>query len=220
MGGSVPDRCLPAGPTGHTRPAFDSRKLYGREREIRDLARGPSIASSPAAGRSWCWSPAIRIGKSAVVMNCTSAGALAWPFRLRQVRSVQARHPYATLAQAFQSLIRSLLGKSDAELAGLGATPLREALGAERAAHDRVVPELKLLIGEQPRSRSFRRSSPRSSPTGVPAVSRRLARREHPLALFLDDLQWLDAATLDMLADLLTQATCGSCWCRPTGTTK
>ena len=31
------------------------------------------------------------------------------------------------------------------------------------------------------------------------------ARSEHPLALFLDDLQWLDAATLDFLQDLLTQ---------------
>ena len=31
------------------------------------------------------------------------------------------------------------------------------------------------------------------------------ARPEHPLALFLDDLQWLDAATLDLLEDLITQ---------------
>ena len=32
---------------------------------------------------------------------------------------------------------------------------------------------------------------------------------EHPLALFLDDLQWLDAATLDLLEDILTQPDIG-----------
>ena len=31
------------------------------------------------------------------------------------------------------------------------------------------------------------------------------ARPEHPLALFLDDLQWLDAATLDLIADVLSE---------------
>ncbi len=32
------------------------------------------------------------------------------------------------------------------------------------------------------------------------------ARKEHPLALFLDDLQWLDAATLDLLEHLVTHS--------------
>jgi predicted ATPase len=69
-----------------------------------------------------------------------------------------------------------------------------------------LVPELKLIIGEQdpvpelPAPEARRRFQ---------LLLRRFigvfAHSEHPLALFLDDLQWLDAATLDLLEDLLTQ---------------
>jgi predicted ATPase len=68
-----------------------------------------------------------------------------------------------------------------------------------------LVPELKLIIGEQP-------PVPELPPQDAQRqlVFRRFigvfARPEHPLALFLDDLQWLDAATLDLVEDLLTQS--------------
>ena len=69
-----------------------------------------------------------------------------------------------------------------------------------------LVPELKLIIGEQPPVPSCRRQDAQRR---FQLVFRRFigvfARPEHPLALFLDDLQWLDAATLDLLEDLLTQ---------------
>ena len=102
--------------------------------------------------------------------------------------------PYATLAQAFQSLIRPLLSKSDAELAA-GATRLREALGPNGQLMVDLVPELELIIGEQPPVPEL---PPQDAQRRFQLVFRRFigvfARPEHPLALFLDDLQWLDAA--------------------------
>ena len=69
-----------------------------------------------------------------------------------------------------------------------------------------LVPELKLIIGEQPPVPDL---PPQDAQRRFQLVFRRFigvfARPEHPLALFLDDLQWLDAATLDLLEDMLTQ---------------
>ena len=113
--------------------------------------------------------------------------------------------PYATLAQAFQGLIRPLLGKSDAELAPW-RDALREALGANGQLIVTLIPELALLIGPQPPVPEL---PPQDAQRRFQLVFRRLlgvfARPEHPLALFLDDLQWLDAATLDLLEHLATQ---------------
>jgi predicted ATPase len=113
--------------------------------------------------------------------------------------------PHATLAQAFQSLVRPLLSKSEAEL-HTWRDAFRQALGPNGLLIVDLVPELKLIIGEQPPVPVL---PPQDAQRRFQLVFRRFlsafARPEHPLALFLDDLQWLDAATLDVLEDLLTQ---------------
>ena len=113
--------------------------------------------------------------------------------------------PYAPLAQAFQGLIRPLLGKSDAELAPWRDL-LREALGLNGQLMVDLVPELRLIIGDQPPVFEL---PPQDAQRRFQSVFRRFvgvfARPEHPLVLFLDDLQWLDAATLDLLEHLATQ---------------
>ena len=113
--------------------------------------------------------------------------------------------PYATLAQAYQSLVRSVLAKSEAELSNW-RDALREALGPNGRLMADLVPELKLIIGEQPAIPDL---PPQDAKARFQLVLRRFvgvfAQQEHPLALFLDDLQWLDVATLDFMQDLLTQ---------------
>ena len=114
--------------------------------------------------------------------------------------------PYSTVAQAFQGLVRPLLAKSDAEL-GSWRGALGEALGPNGQLMVDLVPELKLIVGEQPPVPDL---PPQDAQRRFQLVFRRFlavfARPEHPLALFLDDLQWLDPATLDLLEDLLTHS--------------
>ena len=114
--------------------------------------------------------------------------------------------PYSTLAQAFQGLVRPLLAKSDAELQAWRGAFL-EALEPNARLMTDLIPELKLIIGEQP---PIPELEPRHAQSRFQLVFRRFigvfARPEHPLALFIDDLQWLDAATLDLLEDLLTRS--------------
>src|SRR6202007_1719378 len=109
------------------------------------------------------------------------------------------------LAIAFQGLIRPLLSKTEEELSKW-RDALHEALDPNGQLLVELVPELKLIIGEQP---AVPKLPARDTQNRFHRVFRRFigvfARQEHPLALFLDDLQWLDAATLDLLEDLLTQ---------------
>jgi len=182
-------------------------KLYGREREIETLHAAFDRVVSSGRPELVLVSGYAGIGKSAVVNELHRA--LVPPrglFASGKFDQYKRDIPYSILAQAFQTLIRALLGKSELELAGWREA-LSEALGPNGRLMVDVVPELKLLIGEQPPVPEL---PPQQAQTRLQLVFRRFlgvfARPEHPLTLFLDDLQWLDAATLNLLADLFIQA--------------
>ena len=111
--------------------------------------------------------------------------------------------PYSTLAQALQSLIHLILTKNEEEL-GRWRDAIGEALDPNGQLMVDLVPELRLIIGEQ---RPVPELPAQDTQSRFQLVFRRFISaftREQPLALFLDDLQWLDAATLDLMGDLLT----------------
>src|SRR5712664_3595381 len=182
-------------------------KLYGRAREIDALLASFDRVVASGTPELALVSGYSGIGKSSVVNELHKV--LVPPrglFASGKFDQYKRDIPYATLAQAFQNLIRPLLSKSEAELSNW-RDALREALGPNGRLIVDLVPELKLIIGEQPPVPDL---SPRDMQGRVRLVFRRFigvfARPEHPLALFLDDLQWLDAATLDLLEDLLTRS--------------
>ena len=180
-------------------------RLYGRASEINALLASFDRVVAGRRPQLVLVSGYSGIGKSSVVNELHKP--LVPPrglFASGKFDQYKRDIPYATLAQAFQSLLRSVLTKSEAELSEW-RDALREALDPNGQLMVDLVPELKLIIGEQP---SVPDLSPRDAQRRFQLVFRRFigvfARPEHPLALFLDDLQWLDAATLDLLEDLLT----------------
>ena len=181
-------------------------KLYGRALEVDTLLAAFDRVVASGAPELVLVSGYSGIGKSAVVDELHKA--LVPPrglFASGKFDQYKRDIPYATLAQAFQGLIRPLLGKSEAELAGWRDS-LREALGPNAKLMADLVPELKLITGEPPPVPEL---PPQQAQSRFQMVFRRFlgvfARPDHPLALFLDDLQWLDPATLDLVEDLLTQ---------------
>jgi diguanylate cyclase (GGDEF)-like protein len=140
------------------------------------------------------------IGKSAVVNEVHKPiVARRGCFLAGKFDQFQRDLPYAPLIQAFQGLVRQLLGEPE-ETLRLWAGKLHGALGKGLGVMVELIPQLALIVGPT-------EALPHLPPD---QAQRRLARvfprfvevfacAGHPLVLFLDDLQWADAATLRMI---------------------
>jgi len=182
-------------------------RLYGREREFGTLLNAFERVVEGGVSELVLVSGYSGIGKSAVVNELHKAlvppGGL---FAAGKFDQYKRNVPYATLSQAFQTLVRQILSKSEAEVSQW-RDALREALGVNGQLIVNLIPELELVIEKQPPVADL---PPQDAQRRFQMVFRHFlgafARPEHPLALFLDDLQWLDAATLALMEDLLTHA--------------
>ena len=197
---------FPLGMDDSTDRLLIPEKLYGRELEVEALLAAFDRAVAQGTAELVLVSGYSGVGKSSVVNELHKV--LVPPrglFAAGKFDQYKRDIPYATLAQAFQMLVRQILVKSDAEV-DHWRRALLEALGPNGSLLVDLVPELKLIIGEQPPVAAL---PLQQAKTRAHLAFRRFtgvfARPEHPLALFLDDLQWLDAATIDFLEDLFVQ---------------
>jgi PAS domain S-box-containing protein len=180
-------------------------KLYGREREVSALLAAFDRVVAEGTPELVLVSGYSGVGKSSVVNELHKV--LVRPrglFASGKFDQYKRDIPYATLAQAFQTLVRQILARSEAEV-DQWRSALVEAVGPNGQLIVRLIPEVEFIIGKQPPVLDL---PPQDEQNRFHLVFRRFlgafARPEHPLAIFLDDLQWLDAATLDLLEHLIT----------------
>jgi predicted ATPase/signal transduction histidine kinase len=111
--------------------------------------------------------------------------------------------PFGALIQAFRELVRQMLTESEARLVHWREA-LGQALGSNGGVLAQVIPEIGFILGEQPPPVPL---APTEAQNRFQRVFQNfvaaVAQPAHPLVIFLDDLQWADAATLGLLEPLL-----------------
>ena len=182
------------------------RKLYGRDLERATLLAAFDRMAATGQAALVTVSGYSGIGKSALVAELQQPiVAKRGYFIAGKFDQYQRDIPYATLTQALRDLVQQLLAESEERIAAWRQA-IQEAVGLNGQLIVDVLPQVELIIGPQ---------APVAALPSVEAQNRfRLVfqrflavftSKEHPLTLFLDDMQWADAASLQFIEHLLTQ---------------
>ena len=179
------------------------QKLYGREPELAVLLALFELVA--AGGTEFCMvSGYSGVGKSALVneINKPLVGKKGY---LIQGKFDQFRRsmPYSAVAGAFRSLIRQLLAESTERQQAVRRKLLAVAAPNAQLLID-LIPDLELIIGPQPAVSELPRTEAQNRFQIVFLNFVRVIANEQPLVIFLDDLQFSDASTLNLIRWLAT----------------
>ncbi|MBD3920383.1 AAA family ATPase [Paenibacillus sp. PR3] len=116
--------------------------------------------------------------------------------------------PYYPIIQAIRGFMRHLLGERIDKVAQW-ERKLRNALGPNAAIMAEIIPEVGLLLGNMPEVEQLQVNESQKRFTYVfRKFIQALAGKEHPLILFVDDLQWANASSLQLIHALLSDPEC------------
>ena len=182
------------------------QKLYGREKEVAQLLATFELVSQGKM-EMMLVSGYSGIGKSALVNEVHKPIVRQRGYFISgKFDQFKRDIPYAALIQAFQELIRQLLTESEAKLQ-IWKQKLLDALSKNAQVIIDVIPEVELIIGEQP---PVPQLGSTESQNRFNLVFQKFigvfTKQEHPLVIFLDDLQWADSASLKLIEVLITDA--------------
>ncbi|MCC3414063.1 MULTISPECIES: ATP-binding sensor histidine kinase [unclassified Microcoleus] len=186
-------------------------KLYGRETEVKTLLEAFDRVASPrtSGGQRGVEMMLVAgfsgIGKTVVVNEVHKPIVRQRGYFIKgKFDQFNRNIPFSAFVQALRDLMGQLLSESDAQLQTWTAKILSE-VGDNGQVLIEVIPELELIIGEQPAATELSGSAAQNRFNllfqkfiGV------FTTAEHPLVVFLDDLQWSDSASLQLIKLLMS----------------
>jgi predicted ATPase/signal transduction histidine kinase len=181
------------------------RKLYGRDREMAELQGAFDRVVESGAPAVVLVSGQSGVGKSSLVQELRRPIVRERGFFLSGKFEESRRDvPYATVIAAFRGLVSQILAEGEARIEEY-KRELDDALGMMGGLIVDLIPQVELIIGAQTSAPAL---GTLEAEQRFRTVFQRFvgvfAKREHPVALFLDDMQWIDGASVKLLAHLLT----------------
>ena len=181
-------------------------KLYGRETEVQTLldaferVAGGTTEMMLVAGFSG-------IGKTAIINEVHKPIVQQRGYFIKgKFDQLNRNIPFSAFVQAFRELMEQLLGSSDAELAKWKAK-IMEAVGENSRVIIDAIPSLERLIGKQPPIPELEGSAAQNRFNLIFGnFIRVFTTKEHPLVMFMDDIQWADLASLNLLKLLMNES--------------
>lgn len=186
-------------------------KLYGREAEIETLLSAFARISQPPEDQNHTVEMVLvagfsGIGKTAVVNEVHKPIVRQRGYFIKgKYDQFQRNVPLSAFIQAFRHLMEQLLSESSSQLQ-TWKTKILAALGEQAQVIIEVIPELEKILGPQP---------PVNELTGSAATNRfnllfqkfiqLFSSKDHPLVIFIDDLQWADSASLKLMEIILSE---------------
>ncbi|MEG4121821.1 AAA family ATPase [Microcoleus sp. N9_B4] len=180
-------------------------KLYGRETEVQVLLDAFDRVSAGAtemmlvAGFSG-------IGKTAVINEVHKPIVRQRGYFIKGKYDQFNRNiPFSAFVQAFQDLMGQLLSESDAQIQQW-RNKILSAVGENGQVIIEVIPELSRIIGEQPAAIELSGDAAQNRFNLLfQKFTQVFTSAEHPLVMFLDDLQWADSASLKLMQLLMAE---------------
>ncbi|MBU0995435.1 MAG: AAA family ATPase [Proteobacteria bacterium] len=188
------------------------QKLYGREKDIALLlstftrVNQENISDDRIAGSAHILlvSGSAGIGKSALINEIRKPiTEKRGYFITGKYEQFRRDKPYSAIIQAFQELVRQILVESENRIR-IWKNRIEHALGVNAGIITDIIPDLELIIGEKKDTQEL---APMEARNRFHVVFENFinvfARREHPVTLFIDDLQWADLPSLQLIKNAI-----------------